>query len=116
MLEPNVKQCISCGPGQMGQCFGPNICCGPFGCLMGTPETLRCRREGFFQDREPCIAGISFCRKNTGRCASEGVCCNQDSCFSDRNCNFEDKKMPENIMGMELYNIMNYQNELSVEK
>nr|QGA72580.1 vasopressin-like preprohormone [Rhynchophorus ferrugineus] len=36
----NVKQCISCGPGNSGKCFGPSICCGPFGCLMGTPQTV----------------------------------------------------------------------------
>lgn len=73
----NVKQCISCGPGGAGQCFGPRTCCGPFGCLLGTPETVRCRRDGMFHDSEPCIAGSMNCRKNSGRCAAEGLCCSQ---------------------------------------
>ncbi|KAJ8972636.1 hypothetical protein NQ314_000092 [Rhamnusium bicolor] len=77
LLESSMKQCVSCGPNHSGQCFGPNICCGPFGCLMGTPETIRCQREGFFHEREPCIAGSAPCRKNTGRCAMDGICCSQ---------------------------------------
>ncbi|XP_019875871.1 neurophysin 1 [Aethina tumida] len=108
LMEPNIKSCVSCGPGHTGQCFGPSICCGPFGCLMGTSETIRCQREGFFQEREPCIAGSSFCRKNTGRCAIDGICCNQESCHVDKHCSLDEKKSSENLMGMELYNLMNY--------
>lgn len=70
---------MSCGPGRTGQCFGPGICCGPFGCLVGTQDSIVCQREGFFQESEPCIAGNSSCRRNTGRCAAEGICCNQGS-------------------------------------
>lgn len=44
---------------------------------MGTPETIRCQKEGFFHEPEPCIAGTSSCRKNTGRCATDGICCTQ---------------------------------------
>lgn len=77
LLNINLHQCVSCGPGLSGQCFGDNICCGPFGCLIATPETIKCQKEGFFREREPCIAGTGSCRKNTGRCAAEGICCNQ---------------------------------------
>ncbi|KTG05639.1 hypothetical protein cypCar_00027454 [Cyprinus carpio] len=28
------RQCLSCGPGDHGQCFGPSICCGEEGCSM----------------------------------------------------------------------------------
>ncbi|XP_056634437.1 neurophysin 1-like [Diorhabda carinulata] len=104
-MESNIKKCISCGPGYTGQCFGPNICCGPFGCLMGTPETVRCQREGMFHEAEACIAGKGFCRKNTGRCATENICCNQDSCITDRHCSMENKQ--ENIANLDFYNFLN---------
>ncbi|XP_023310518.1 oxytocin-neurophysin 1-like [Anoplophora glabripennis] len=118
-LEANIKPCVSCGPGHSGQCFGPSICCGPFGCLMGTPETLRCQREGFFHEREPCIAGGASCRKNTGRCAIDGICCSQDSCHVDKQCALEDKSriFSDNTVGVDLYNLMNpYNAEISIEK
>lgn len=44
---------------------------------MGTAETLKCQQEGFFNEPEPCIAGVQNCRKNMGRCAAEGICCSQ---------------------------------------
>ncbi|CAH1115932.1 unnamed protein product, partial [Phaedon cochleariae] len=119
LLDGNVKSCLSCGPGYSGQCFGPNICCGHFGCLMGTPETIRCQKEGMFHEREPCIAGNASCRKNTGRCAMENICCSQDSCHVDRQCASEDKLRPfsENLMGLDLYNLINnYPSEISNEK
>ncbi|KAL1494934.1 hypothetical protein ABEB36_010438 [Hypothenemus hampei] len=74
---PRVKQCIPCGPGGTGQCFGPKICCGPFGCLLDTPDSIHCQNEGMFYDLEPCTAGTMNCRKNTGRCATNGICCSQ---------------------------------------
>ncbi|KAK9729418.1 Neurohypophysial hormone, N-terminal Domain [Popillia japonica] len=105
----NVKQCLACGPGRIGQCFGSKICCGPFGCLVGTPETLRCQREGFFHESEPCIAGNSFCRKNTGRCAAEGICCSQDSCYIDKSCTLEDKR---DLPIFDIYNLLSYQSPI----
>ncbi|CAH1377445.1 hypothetical protein MTP99_018844 [Tenebrio molitor] len=115
LAETSVKPCVSCGPGQSGQCFGPSICCGPFGCLLGTPETLRCQREGFFHEREPCIAGSAPCRKNTGRCAFDGICCSQDSCHADKTCTSDEKSraFPETL---DLYSLLNYQGELGGDK
>lgn len=68
-------QCVSCGPGHLGRCLGSHICCGPFGCLMGTLETLRCRQEMFIADRENCEYPGLPCRKNTGKCVADSVCC-----------------------------------------
>ncbi|KAF7278772.1 neurophysin 1-like [Rhynchophorus ferrugineus] len=102
----NVKQCISCGPGNSGKCFGPSICCGPFGCLMGTPETIKCQRDGFFHEKEPCIAGTSNCRKNTGRCALDGICCSQESCHMDKQCSMDEKNA--NILPIDLINMLGY--------
>ncbi|XP_017777933.1 PREDICTED: neurophysin 1-like [Nicrophorus vespilloides] len=96
-----IKPCITCGPGRSGQCFGPGICCGPFGCLLGTQETVKCQREGFFHGREPCIAGSAPCRKNTGRCAAEGLCCSQESCHSDKSCTIGE------AIFSDFYNLMN---------
>ncbi|KAH1015842.1 oxytocin-neurophysin 1-like [Dendroctonus ponderosae] len=108
----NIKQCIPCGPGGAGQCFGPSICCGPFGCLLGTPETIRCQREGMFHESEPCIAGNSNCRKNTGRCAMDGICCSQDACSMDKQCLMEEKKfIGDSLSTMDLLNILGYQND-----
>ncbi|KAL3272374.1 hypothetical protein HHI36_013852 [Cryptolaemus montrouzieri] len=110
----DIRACVSCGPGRTGQCFGPGICCGPFGCLMGTSETVRCQKEGFFHDNEPCIAGNSSCRRNTGRCASEGICCNQDSCHTDSSCSSEDKlrnSISESLFPLDIYNVLAYQSE-----
>ncbi|GJQ82235.1 putative neurohypophysial hormones [Trypoxylus dichotomus] len=106
-LDANVKPCISCGPGHMGQCFGPSICCGPFGCLLGTPETVRCQKDGLFHETEPCIAGNSPCRRNTGRCAAEGICCAQDACHSDKSCTYDEKS--RDLALFDVYNLLSYQ-------
>ncbi|XP_044759105.1 oxytocin-neurophysin 1-like [Coccinella septempunctata] len=106
-----VRPCVSCGPGRTGQCFGPGICCGPFGCLIGTPESIVCQREGYFHESEPCIAGNSSCRRNTGRCAAEGICCNQDSCHIDSGCGGEEKTRnpsAENLFPLDAYNLLSY--------
>ncbi|XP_072394479.1 neurophysin 1-like [Diabrotica undecimpunctata] len=117
LMESNLKPCISCGPGHTGQCFGPNICCGPFGCLLGSPETVRCQREGSFHEREPCIAGSGFCRKNTGRCATDNICCDQDSCYTDRQCSSDEKLKAEALSGLDIYNFLNtYPAEITIEK
>ncbi|KAJ6658618.1 hypothetical protein lerEdw1_020006 [Lerista edwardsae] len=40
--DADVRQCIPCGPGNRGNCFGPSICCGEeLGCYLGTSETLQ---------------------------------------------------------------------------
>ncbi|CAG9857369.1 unnamed protein product [Phyllotreta striolata] len=112
-VDAKVKPCISCGPGHTGQCFGPNICCGPFGCLVGSPETLRCQRNGLFNEAEPCLAGAGYCRDRTGRCAADGICCDQESCYVDRQCTIKS----ETLDNLDIYNFVNaYPAEMPLEK
>lgn len=69
-------QCLSCGPRNRGNCFGPNLCCGEeLGCYLGTAETLRCQEENFLPT--PCESGKKPCgNNNRGTCAATGICCN----------------------------------------
>nr|XP_034958988.1 vasotocin-neurophysin VT-like [Zootoca vivipara] len=79
-----IRQCLTCGPGKKGNCFGPSICCGEeFGCYIGTPETLRCLEENYLPS--PCEAGGKPCSAG-GRCAALGICCNDESCTTDAAC------------------------------
>ncbi|KAK0182768.1 hypothetical protein PV327_000869 [Microctonus hyperodae] len=100
-LLPNLfKKCTSCGPKLQGNCFGPNICCGStIGCYIGTPETHNCRGENLFFN--PCIAGFAMCRDNTGRCAANNICCNQESCHIDPTCRLEEDYTNELKIGQE---------------
>uniref|UniRef100_A0A670IRK1 Vasotocin n=2 Tax=Podarcis muralis TaxID=64176 RepID=A0A670IRK1_PODMU len=82
--DTEIRQCIPCGPGKKGNCFGPSICCGEeFGCYFGTPETLRCLEENYLPS--PCEAGGKPCSAG-GRCAASGICCNDESCTTDAAC------------------------------
>uniref|UniRef100_A0A8C8RU26 Uncharacterized protein n=1 Tax=Pelusios castaneus TaxID=367368 RepID=A0A8C8RU26_9SAUR len=80
LADINGTFCIPCGPGNRGNCFGPNICCGEdLGCYMGTSETLRCVEENYLPS--PCEAGGKVCGSG-GRCASctmDTVCLDDDS-------------------------------------
>lgn len=42
---------------------------------MGTLETLRCRQEMFLPDREACEIPGWPCKKNSGKCVADGICC-----------------------------------------
>ncbi|XP_007432823.1 vasotocin-neurophysin VT-like [Python bivittatus] len=85
--DAEIRQCIPCGPGNKGNCFGPSICCGEeLGCYFGTSETLRCLEENFLPS--PCEAGGKPCSAG-GRCATSGICCNDESCVSDASCGDE---------------------------
>nr|XP_056711635.1 vasopressin-neurophysin 2-copeptin [Euleptes europaea] len=82
--DTEIRQCIPCGPGNKGNCFGPNICCGEeLGCYFGTSETLRCLEENYLPS--PCEAGGKPCGAG-GRCAASGICCNDESCTVDAGC------------------------------
>lgn len=66
---------MSCGPGERGRCYGPNICCVEgFGCLLGSSETTQCVEENYLLT--PCQAGGRPCGLEGGRCAASGLCCN----------------------------------------
>ncbi|XP_029449561.1 vasotocin-neurophysin VT-like isoform X2 [Rhinatrema bivittatum] len=82
------NECIPCGPGNRGHCFGPNICCGEeVGCYIGTSETLRCLEENYLLS--PCEAGGKPCTTD-GRCAAPGICCSDEGCTLDSSCFDED--------------------------
>lgn len=69
-----LPQCMTCGPGDKGRCFGPNICCGEeIGCLFGTLDAIHCLEEDYVPS--PCEAGVKVCGSGQGRCAAPGVCC-----------------------------------------
>ncbi|TSL28278.1 Vasotocin-neurophysin VT 2 [Bagarius yarrelli] len=71
------RQCMSCGPGDKGRCYGPNICCGEgLGCVIGSSATARCLEEEYLLS--PCEAGGKACGPDEGRCAAHGLCCNSE--------------------------------------
>ncbi|XP_066586522.1 oxytocin-neurophysin 1-like [Prorops nasuta] len=113
MLENFARECPTCGPNHLGQCFGPNICCGPIiGCFIGTPETYKCRKESLYS--RPCIAGYAMCRGNTARCAANGICCSQESCFTDPSCRISDA-MNDGKINADLNSGLSTDNEISNE-
>ncbi|MGH0169520.1 UNVERIFIED_CONTAM: hypothetical protein FKN15_073518 [Acipenser sinensis] len=89
-LDAGARQCMACGPGNRGHCFGPSICCGEeLGCYVGTPETERCLEENSLPS--PCEAGGRVCgAEEGGRCAAPGICCDEESCMLDSICLDED--------------------------
>ena len=73
LAHPFPLQCLPCGPGGKGRCFGPSICCGDeLGCFVGTAEALRCQEEAYLPS--PCQSGQKPCG-DEGRCAAQGICC-----------------------------------------
>ncbi|KAM9475466.1 vasopressin-neurophysin 2-copeptin [Clarias gariepinus] len=83
--DPTLRQCMACGPGDRGRCFGPSICCAPgSGCSLGSPEALSCIEENYIPT--PCENGGRPCGSDQGRCAAPGVCCNTESCVLDSGC------------------------------
>nr|XP_020449595.1 vasotocin-neurophysin VT 1-like [Monopterus albus] len=85
LSESGIRQCMPCGPGDKGRCFGPSICCGEgLGCLLGSPETAHCVEEDHLLT--PCQAGGRPCGSDGGRCAASGLCCNSENCAVDSDC------------------------------
>lgn len=75
MIKHLLLQCMSCGPGDRGRCFGPSICCGEgLGCLLGSSEMANCVEENYLLT--PCQAGGRPCGSDGGHCAASGLCCN----------------------------------------
>ncbi|KAM8920203.1 vasopressin-neurophysin 2-copeptin [Lycaon pictus] len=84
MSDLELRQCLPCGPGGKGRCFGPSICCGDeLGCFVGTAEALRCQEENYLPS--PCQSGRTPCGSG-GRCAAAGICCNDESCVTEPEC------------------------------
>nr|prf vasopressin precursor [Rattus norvegicus] len=58
--DMELRQCLPCGPGGKGRCFGPSICCADeLGCFLGTAEALRCQEENYLPS--PCQSGQKPC-------------------------------------------------------
>ncbi|XP_008852698.1 vasopressin-neurophysin 2-copeptin isoform X2 [Nannospalax galili] len=84
MSDMELRQCLPCGPGGKGRCFGPSICCGDeLGCFVGTAEALRCQEENYLPS--PCQSGQKSCGSG-GRCAATGICCSPESCETVPEC------------------------------
>ena len=65
---------MPCGPGNQGQCVGPNICCGSFGCYFGTIESSVCEKEN--ESTQPCrVRGDACGTRSQGNCVADGLCC-----------------------------------------
>ncbi|KAM8865827.1 isotocin-neurophysin IT 1-like isoform 1-T2 [Synchiropus picturatus] len=85
IMDAPLRKCMSCGPGDRGRCFGPNICCGEgFGCLLGSSESAHCLEENYLLT--PCQAGGRPCGSEGGHCAATGLCCDAESCTTDQSC------------------------------
>ncbi|XP_048065662.1 vasopressin-neurophysin 2-copeptin [Megalobrama amblycephala] len=108
-----VRQCMACGPGNKGRCFGPSICCGAgLGCLVGSPETLTCMEENLLPG--PCETGGTSCGAEGGVCAAPGVCCDSESCVLDPQCSedvrfhpAEDSSGLKSVSGEMLLHLLN---------
>nr|XP_048315930.1 vasopressin-neurophysin 2-copeptin [Myodes glareolus] len=84
MPDVEPRQCLPCGPGDQGRCFGPNICCADeLGCFVGTAEARRCQEENYLPS--PCQSGQKPCGSG-GRCAAAGICCSDESCVIEPEC------------------------------
>uniref|UniRef100_T1JLA0 Uncharacterized protein n=1 Tax=Strigamia maritima TaxID=126957 RepID=T1JLA0_STRMM len=79
-----VRQCTPCGPGGIGRCYGPDICCGAnVGCFVGTRESAICRLENLYS--LPCQNEGRACGTD-GTCSADGFCCSTDQCKADESC------------------------------
>lgn len=77
----SLFQCMPCGPGDRGRCFGPSICCGEgLGCLLGSAAAAHCEEENYLLT--PCQPGGRPCGPEGGHCASSGLCCNSGTVSS----------------------------------
>nr|ABR68852.1 vasotocin-neurophysin [Platynereis dumerilii] len=90
----STRQCMRCGPQGLGQCFGPNICCGPsIGCYINTLESEECSKEN--DVRTPCDITAEICGVDgQGRCGADGVCCTDEKCTLDSSCDKLDMDKP----------------------
>lgn len=71
--RPRRRQCLPCGPGGQGRCFGPRICCGEaMGCRLGGPDVAICRAERLMPS--PCESRGEPCGHG-GKCGAPGLCC-----------------------------------------
>ena len=71
---------MACGPDLSGQCIGPDICCGPFGCYLGTEESSICQKEN--ESTHACeVQGDPCGSRDQGNCMGNGICCDSGKCL-----------------------------------
>ncbi|VDI71843.1 terepressin/terephysin-like [Mytilus galloprovincialis] len=93
------RQCMSCGPELSGQCVGPDICCGPFGCYMGTLESSICQKEN--ESTHPCeIQGAPCGSRGQGNCVTDGICCDSGACSYNAKCKTNNMKDNQAILNV----------------
>lgn len=69
-------QCMRCGPGGEGQCFGPDICCGEtIGCHIKSDISAVCAAENNIP--VSCAINSPPCADGSGYCATNDLCCNE---------------------------------------
>lgn len=99
IVSQPTKECMSCGPGLLGQCVGPDICCGPFGCQMGTSESNICEKEN--ESTEACaISGPPCGSRNQGNCVADGVCCDTGACSFNSKCKLNSEPRDVQILSL----------------
>lgn len=85
IVSRGVRPCLSCGPNNQGQCVGPNICCGIFGCYIGTVESQICEKEN--DSTQPCrISGEPCGSRGQGNCVADRLCCDSLACSYNSKC------------------------------
>uniref|UniRef100_A0A8C4S4V1 Arginine vasopressin n=1 Tax=Erpetoichthys calabaricus TaxID=27687 RepID=A0A8C4S4V1_ERPCA len=78
LMSSSFFQCLSCGPGGRGHCFGPSICCGEeLGCYIGTSETLICQEENYLPIPCESVGKTCWFEEEEGHCAAPGICCSE---------------------------------------
>lgn len=99
IVSQPTKECMSCGPGLLGQCVGPDICCGPFGCQMGTSESNICGKEN--ESTTACaISGPPCGSRNQGNCVADGICCDTGACSFNTKCKLNSEPRDVQILSL----------------
>lgn len=97
ILPRASRQCMACGPTLEGQCVGPSICCGSFGCLFGTQEAFVCEKEN--DSTSPCeVRGEACGARGQGNCVASGICCDAGACSFNSKCRANSTKGNQQLL------------------
>lgn len=94
-----TRQCMACGPDLSGQCIGPDTCCGPFGCYLGTEESSICQKEN--ESTHACeVQGDPCGSRDQGNCVGNGICCDSGACSFNAKCKTNTMKDNQAILNV----------------